>query len=263
MQEVTNPAIYGIVAGQITHAYEVQTRPPYNCDICYSIMVTTKEPITFLIVNETKLPVEKIDHNTYATIDPFEARRTPLQITKDDSMTISVLCIFLERFRYDKPESELKLTTKADLFKYFDLPVPQPWERVTKGIITDGCGWLPELADLVAEYYNPYKQTFKFVKLEKITDISLYPIPKIAGVRYPVGANVSMNSLGIEILPPRDSLLSRISGGYVTTAFGPCDLRFIGYNPEDQNIAFIKLSNRYNLQLSIEPKCSITFILVD
>ncbi len=259
-------AIYKLVVSELSHIYHVEEKLPIYGDICYQLVIETKTPIES-IINELKLPVKNLKisgKNKYATFEPFDIRKSALSFDLQDNLiSISALCIYLDQERYDLPNPVF--VKKELLFKYFNLPLPQPSAAETKEVITTNSGWLPELADLVAEYYNPYKKAFKFVTLDELTDkqIPFYPIPKIAGVRYPKHVTVSIKSNGIEMLPPRDSVLSHISNGYVTSAFGPCDLRFIGYNPEDKNISYIRMSNRYHLELSIEPKCPITFILVE
>lgn len=259
-------AIYKVVIGELSHIYHVEEKLPIYGDICYQLVIETKSPIES-IINELKLSIKNLKipgKNKYATFEPFDIRKSALSFDlQDNIISISALCIYLDHERYDLPNPGF--VKKELLFKHFDLPLPQPSAAETKEVITTNNGWLPELANLVAEYYNPYKKAFKFITLDELEDkqIPFYPIPKIAGVRYPEHVTVSIKSSGVEMLPPGDSVLSTISNGYVTSAFGPCDLRFIGYNPEDKNISYIRMSKRYQLQLSIEPKCSITFILVD
>lgn len=236
-------------------------------DLCISVTITTASPMTKLSIYDTNIPFRTIGPNTYIIEHIYDLSDNVLH-TNVEIVDVEILFLFVHSediYKCRRFSGHLIFLHEDLLYQELDLPPiqrqdPNEYKRVLTMI--DQVKEIPaDVTSIIADYYNRYERNFTIhsMELKNQSDQQYSPtkILRIAAIKYPKDANISLSFHGLELLK---NFMTWVDNDYRYKVCGPCDRRLIGYNPEKNDITYMTFKPNNEIYITSDRICKVEFI---
>lgn len=257
--------VYEVVSARNLH--DKSLRIGEYGDLCISVTLTTASPMTKLSARDVNIPFRTIGPNTYIVEHVYDLSDSLLDADVE-IVDVEILFLFMHADNNYKRERfmwQLVFLHEDLLYQELGLPPiqkqdPNEYKRVLT--VLDQVEEIPtDVTSIIADYYNPYKQNFTIhsMELKDQTDQQYLPTKalRVAAIKYPKDANISLSFHGIELLR---YFITWTDSHYRYKVFGPCDRRLIGYDPQKNDITYMNFKPENEIYFTSDKSCKVEFI---